>query len=184
MKRLFGRLLNYFFKGLLIVLPLVLSGYVIVWGISRIDSIVDLGFPGAGIAIVLVSITLAGVFVTRFVTTPMEAWFDRQLDRLPLFKLMYSSIRDLMEAFVGEEKKFNEPVLATLNEFGLKRIGFVTQKDLSKLGLPGDVAVYFPFSYTFSGELLILPADKITYLKMNPADAMKFAVSGGVSELE
>ena len=182
MNKLFKKLLNLFFKGLLVVLPIWLSGYIIIWGIAKVDSIVDFGIPGAGVMIVLVGITIAGVFVTRFVTTPMEAWFDRTVERIPVFKLLYSSIRDLMEAFVGEEKKFNEPVLVELQE-GIKKIGFLTQRDLSALGIHGYVSVYFPFSYTFTGNIAIVEASRITPIDANAADVLKFVVSGGVSDL-
>jgi len=104
--------------------------------------------------------------------------------RLPLFNFVYSSVKDLTEAFVGEEKKFNEPVLVTMDEFGLKRIGFVTHKDLTVLGLPDDVAVYFPFSYSFTGQLVIVPGIRVKPIDKSAGEMMKFVVSGGVSHLE
>jgi uncharacterized membrane protein len=102
---------------------------------------------------------------------------------MPLFKLLYSSVRDLLEAFVGEDKKFNEPVLVEISE-GVKQIGFVTQRDLSNIDLPDEVAVYFPFSYSIAGKVLIVDRNRVKPLKMKASDAMKFAVSGGVSEIE
>jgi uncharacterized membrane protein len=90
----------------------------------------------------------------------------------------------LTEAFVGEEKKFNEPVLVEVNEFGLKKIGFLVQKDLAKIGLPGEVAVYFPYSYSFAGQVVIIAADKVKPMDKSAADVMKFVISGGVSGLD
>ncbi len=84
---------------------------------------------------------------------------------------------------MGEEKKFNEPVLVEVNEFGLKKIGFIVQKDLSALNLPGDVAVYFPYSYSFAGQVIIIAADKVKPMDKSAADMMKFVISGGVSGL-
>ncbi len=176
-------ILNYFFKGVLILVPLLFSAYVIYSVIKNVDGIVDLGIPGAGILIVLVGLTLVGALVTSFITEPIFNYFDRLLNRVPLFKLMYSSIRDLLEAFVGEEKKFNEPVTVEMQN-GFKQIGFLTQKNLSAIGLNDDVAVYFPFSYSFAGKVLLVPRNKVAALDMKPADAMKFVVSGGVSEIE
>ena len=124
---------------------------------------------------------IAGILVTNVITDPIKRWFYRWLNRLPLFKFLYSSIKDLTEAFVGEEKKFNEAVLVDVNGDGLKKIGFLTQKDLSSINLPGHVAVYFPWSYSFAGQVVIVPTDKVEPLNMNAADAMKFAISGGVS---
>jgi len=197
MKQLFRALLRYFIKGLLIVVPLGAAFLLIFWAVRGIDSALNLsGFiwtdaktgkpiyiPGLGILNVLVLILIAGILVTNVVTDPIKRWFDRWLNRLPLFKFLYSSIKDLTEAFVGEEKKFNEPVLVQINEFGLKRIGFIVQKDLSALNLPGEVAVYFPWSYSFAGQVVIIPADKVKPIDKSAADMMKFVISGGVSGL-
>lgn len=197
MKRVAKALLNYFVKGLLIVVPLGVAIFLIYWAVSRIDSALNLStaiwtddkgkpmyIPGLGIVNVVLIILIAGVLVTNVITEPIKAWFNRWLDRLPLFKFLYSSVKDLTEAFVGEEKKFNEPVLVDVNEFGLKKIGFLVKKDLSKIGLPGDVAVYFPFSYSFAGQVIIISADKVHPLDISAADAMKFMISGGVSGLD
>jgi uncharacterized membrane protein len=97
--------------------------------------------------------------------------------------VIYTSFKDLTEAFVGDDKKFSEPVVVEVNETGLKKIGFLTQKDLSKIGSPGDVAVYFPLSYSFAGQLCLVNADRVKPLKMSASEAMKFIVSGGVSQL-
>jgi uncharacterized membrane protein len=90
----------------------------------------------------------------------------------------------LTEAFVGEEKKFNEPVLVEVNEFGLKKIGFLVKKDMSMLNLPGEVAVYFPYSYSFAGHVAIISADKVHPIDKSAAEVMKFVISGGVSGLD
>jgi uncharacterized membrane protein len=196
MKRIAKAVLNYFVKGLLIVVPLGAAFFLIYWAVSSLDNALNLSdiiwtnskgkplyIPGLGILNVLVIIFISGVLVTNVVTDPIKRWFNRWLDRLPLFKFLYSSIKDLTEAFVGEEKKFNEPVLVEVNETGLKKIGFLVQKDLSMLGLPGDVAVYFPYSYSFAGQVVIIPTDKVTPIDKSAADMMKFVISGGVSGL-
>ncbi|HJP64271.1 MAG TPA: DUF502 domain-containing protein [Mucilaginibacter sp.] len=197
MRKLFGALLNYFVKGLIIVVPVGAAIFLIFWAVSGIDSALNLsGFfltdakgrpiyiPGLGILNVIIIILIAGILVTNVITDPIKRWLNRWIDRLPLFKFLYSSIKDLTEAFVGEEKKFSEPVLAEINEFGVKKIGFLVQKDLSKLGLTGDVAVYFPWSYSFAGQVLIIPAEKVKPIDKSAADMMKFVISGGVSGLD
>ncbi|WP_428329627.1 DUF502 domain-containing protein [Mucilaginibacter sp.] len=196
MKRIFRALLNYFVKGLLIVVPLGAAFLLIFWAVRSIDNALNLSaeiwtdkagkpiyIPGLGIVNVIVVILIAGILVTNVVTDPIKRWFNRWLNRLPLFKFLYSSIKDLTEAFVGEEKKFNEPVLVEINEFGLKKIGFMVQKDLSALNLPGEVAVYFPLSYSFAGQVVIVSADKVKPIDKSAADMMKFVISGGVSGL-
>ncbi|MBL4676057.1 MAG: DUF502 domain-containing protein [Mucilaginibacter sp.] len=197
MTRIFRALINYFIKGLLIVVPLGAAFFLIFWIISRIDTALNIStefwvdkqgkplyIPGLGILNVIVVVLVAGVLVTNVVTDPIKRWFYRWLNRLPLFKFLYSSIKDLTEAFVGEEKKFNEPVIVEVNEFGLKKIGFLVQKDLAKLNMPGEVAVYFPYSYSFAGQVIVIAADKVKPIDKNAADVMKFVISGGVSGLD
>ncbi|WP_374951349.1 DUF502 domain-containing protein [Mucilaginibacter sp.] len=198
MRRIFRALLNYFIKGLLIVVPLGAAFFLIFWAISSIDNALNISdlfwansktgkplyIPGLGILNVIVIILIAGILVTNVVTDPIKAWFHRWLNRLPIFKFLYSSIKDLTEAFVGDEKKFNEPVLVQVNEFGLKKIGFLVQKDLKAIDLPGEVAVYFPYSYSFAGQVVIVSANKVKPIDKTAAEVMKFVISGGVSGLE
>ena len=194
MNRIGKALLNYLIKGLLIVVPVALSIFLVVWAVTTVDSWLNINnivgvdlktganrnIPGLGLGLVLTIILLAGIFVTNFVTEPMYNWFKRIMNRLPLLNFIFSSIKDLTEAFVGDEKKFNHPVLVEV-EGGMKRIGFLTQSDLSKLDLPDDVIVYFPFSYSFAGQVYVVSKDKIKSLNMSAAEAMKLVVSGGVS---
>jgi uncharacterized membrane protein len=197
MKRIIGVLLNYFVKGLIVVVPIGAAAFIIFWGVAKIDESLNLSgilltnskgqpiyIPGLGILNVLVIIMIVGFLVTNVLTDPIKHWINRGINRIPLFKFLYSSIKDLTEAFVGEEKKFSEPVLVEINEFGLKKVGFLVQKDLAKLNLPGDVAVYFPFSYSFAGQVVIVPADKVKPIDKGAAEMMKFVISGGVSGLD
>ena len=197
MNRIVGALLRYFVKGLIIVVPIGAAFFIVYWGVSTIDKALNLSavlwvdkagkpiyIPGLGILNVVVVIMVAGILVTNVVTDPIKRWFNRWLNRLPLIKFLYSSIKDLTEAFVGEEKKFNEPVLVEVNEFGLKKIGFIVQKDLTVLNLPGEVAVYFPYSYSFAGQVVIIHSSKVKHIEKSAADMMKFVISGGVSGLD
>lgn len=196
MNRIGKALLNYLIKGLLIVVPIALSIFIVVGAVTTVDSWLNINnilgvdpktganrnIPGLGLGLVLTIILIAGIFVTNFVTEPMYNWFKRMMNRLPLLNFIYSSIKDLTEAFVGDEKKFNNPVLVEV-EGGMKRIGFLTQSDLTKIDLPDDVIVYFPFSYSFAGQVYVVQKTKITPLAMSAAEAMKLVVSGGVSQL-
>jgi uncharacterized membrane protein len=196
MKKVAGILLNYFFKGVLVVVPLGAAIFLIYWIISTIDKALNLSnilwvdtkgnpiyIPGLGILTVLVIILFAGIIVTNFITDPIKMWFSRWLRRIPLLNFFYSSIKDFTEAFVGDEKKFSEPVLVELNDTGLKQIGFITHKNLKKIKLPGEVAVYLPFSYSFAGQLYVVKKERVQPLNMSASAAMKFVVSGGVSGL-
>lgn len=196
MNKIGKALLNYLIRGLLIVVPIALSIFIVVWAVTTVDSWLNINnilgvdpktgenrnIPGLGLVLVLGIILIAGIFVTNFVTEPMYNWFRRMMNRLPLLNFIYSSIKDLTEAFVGDEKKFNNPVLVEV-EAGVKKIGFLTQSDLSRLELPGDAIVYFPFSYSFAGQVYVVSKEKISPLKISAAEAMKLVVSGGVSQL-
>lgn len=196
MNRFARGLVTYFAKGLLVVVPIGAAIFLMYWGVSTIDKALNLSdllvdkagkhlyIPGLGILNVVVVIMVAGILVTNVITDPIKRWFKRWFNRLPIFAFLYSSIKDLTEAFVGEEKKFNEPVLVEINEFGLKKIGFLVQKDLAVLGLPGEVAVYFPYSYSFAGQVIIIDASKVKPIDKSAADIMKFVISGGVSGLD
>jgi uncharacterized membrane protein len=107
------------------------------------------------------------------------------LGKTPLLKIIYSSVKDLIEAFVGEKKRFTQPVLVTMTrEPVIQRIGFVTENDLTNLGIPlGKLAVYFPFSYGFNGQLFIVPAENVTPINASGTEMMKFIISGGVTEI-
>jgi uncharacterized membrane protein len=196
MKRIFSALFRYFIKGLLVVLPLGAAFFLIFWAFSSVDDALNLSewifvdpttgkplyIPGLGLLSVVLVILVAGFIATYLITEPIYNWLNKWFNKLPIFKFIYSSVKDLTEAFVGDDKKLNEPVLVE-DSHGFKRIGFLTQKDLTVIGLKGDVAVYFPWSYSFAGQVLIVKADQVKPLKMTSAQAMKFIVSGGVSSV-
>jgi uncharacterized membrane protein len=184
------KLVGFFFQGLLYVAPLGLTIYAIVLLFNVIDGLIQkyieswikVHIPGLGILLIFLSITFLGVIGGTIIGAPVSRTIDKLLEKAPLFKLIYSSIRDLVSAFVGKEKKFNHPVLVKVNKISeLEKVGFITQHDLSNLGLKDKVAIYFPHAYAFSGELFIVPVADVRPLNMAPADAMKFIVSGGVA---
>lgn len=196
MNKILKTLFNYLVRGALVILPIAAALFFIYWAVSKVDSALNLSnviwvdqtgkpvyIPGLGILTVIVILIVVGIIVTNFVTEPIKKWFGRWFKRLPVFNVIYTSFKDLTEAFVGDDKKFSEPVVVEINESGLKQIGFLTQKDLSKIGYSGDVAVYFPLSYSFAGQLCIVNSNKVKALNMSASEAMKFIVSGGVSQL-
>jgi uncharacterized membrane protein len=182
MNGLAGRILRYFFSGTLFIVPLVATAYFIYVSFKWLDDRLNLPYPGLGFAIIIAVITLIGYLSTNYVFKTIGFWFDRGMNRIPLVKLIYSTVKDLLGAFVGDKKKFNKPVLVRINkDNNLYQIGFITQADLSTLGLDDMVVVYFPHSYAFSGYHYFVPKDSIKPLNMAGPTAMKFIVSGGVS---
>jgi len=196
-KRSLGKVFNYLIKGTIVLLPLAGAAFLIYWLFASLDAALNLSnwmfkdefgrplyVPGLGILSVVIILVFVGFLVTNFVTEPIYNWFGKLINRVPLFNTLYTSLKDFTEAFVGDAKKFNEPVMVEINESGLKRIGFLTQRDLSKIGLAGEVMVYFPYAYSFAGQVAIAKAEKVTKLNISATDAMKLVVSGGVSGLE
>ena len=186
------KLLAYFMQGLVLVAPIAITVYIVfvifnfIDGLlrSQLESWFGYGIPGLGLIIILGLLTLLGFVGESIVASPFKVLGDRLLKRAPLLKVIYSSLVDLFSAFVGKEKKFSQPVLAKINaENNLWKIGFITQKSLEEIGMNGMVAVYFPHSYNFSGELFLVETTAIKPLDMPPSEAMKFVVSGGVTRV-
>lgn len=185
MNSVLGKILRYFFQGLLLVVPIALTVYAITAAVQWLDSLVKLPFPGLGLAIMLITITMIGLFTSNVLSHRMIEMLESLIIKIPLVGIIYSSSKDLIDAFVGDKKKFTQAVLVTENEAnGIQKLGFITQKDLSSLGLPGKVAVYLPHSYAFSGVLIIVPTENVSPLNAPSADIMKFIVSGGVSGVD
>lgn len=179
----YRRILTYFFRGLLFVVPIALTIYVIWLIIQFLDGILHIPIPGLGILIMLAFVTFIGFLASIFITKPLFEMFERGVFKIPLINILYTSIKDLMSAFVGDKKKFSTPVIVRLSE-NISRLGFITQEDLSVIEEEGLVAIYFPHSYNFSGNLFLVPKENVRVLKnVRSADVMKFIVSGGVSNL-
>src|SRR5215216_2166293 len=177
-----SRLLNHFFKGVVLLAPLAFTVYVCVRVFRTIDGWLGIPIPGVGFLATVVLITLFGFLASSFLTRRVLAAVEGVLQRLPFVRLLYSSTRDLLNAFVGEKRRFDKPVLVTPFGSGSARaLGFVTQETLASMGMLAHVAVYLPQSYNFAGSLLIFPTSAVTVLDAESADVMAFIVSGGVT---
>ncbi|MGB1204527.1 MAG: DUF502 domain-containing protein [Chitinophagales bacterium] len=179
------QLVSYFLQGLVLIAPFVVTFYILYQLFIYIDNIIDLGIPGLSMLIILTSITAIGYFSKTYLLAPFFEYLAKIMTKLPLAKIIYTSLQDLFSAFMGDEQKFDTPVLVILNKQSkLKKMGFITQTDMSNFGLEEEVAVYFPHSYNFSGNLFIIPKENVILLKdINASDAMKFIVSGGVTSV-
>jgi len=185
--------INYFFQGLIFIAPFSITVYVIFKTFMYIDDVLRgfvtqwFGFYtiGLGIVFVLVGLTAVGFLGSTIIFKPLLVIFDRVVSRAPLVKIIYTSVKDLLSAFVGNKKKFSEPVLVKENmNSDMEKIGFVTAHDLTQLGIPeGKVAVYLPYSYNVSGMLVIVPVENVKPLDANSTDVMKFVISAGVTQI-
>ncbi|MEZ4223935.1 MAG: DUF502 domain-containing protein [Polyangiaceae bacterium] len=177
-------LLGYFWRGCLVIAPVGITFYLGYVTVVTIDQFLPVGVPGLGFLLTLVLVTLIGFATSNVVGNAIVRQMERWLTRVPLVKLLYSSIKDLINAFVGEKKRFDRPVLVSLDASGeLCTLGFVTRESLGPLKLSEHVAVYFPQSYNFAGNLVLVPRARVKAVDVNPGDIMAFIVSGGVSGL-
>lgn len=184
----FNLFLKSFFKGLIIVGPIGATLYIIFVVFDTLDSLIP--YPeewdrtGLGFVSLIFFIAAVGYFFNRFVFGKfIFESLDHFLEKTPGVKHIYSPTKDVMSSFVGDKKKFNIPVWVKVNEGPeVWRIGFLTQKDMAEVGKPGFVAVYLPHSYAISGWVIITEGkNTVPVVGMNAAEAMKFAVSGGVA---
>ena len=184
-------ILRHFFRGLLFVVPVAVTVWVLVelftWmtGLFDLEKVLGWTAPGLNIIVIFGAITLVGLLAGNVLTGWVVGLLDRLLKRMPLAKLIYSSIKDLMEAFVGEKKRFDRPVLVSLgDQVGGEILGFITRDDLEWLERKDSVAVYFPQSYNFAGSVVIFKRERLTPIAADSGKVMQFIVSGGVSGAE
>ncbi len=184
------RFLKYFLRGLLVFVPAGLTIFILVYIFTGLDKLFSklflITFPGLalllGLFVTIGGIFLIGLFASNFVGKKLLGLMDKLFAKVPLVKMLYGAIRDLVEAFAGEKKKFDKPVLVTFgpNSYA-KVVGFITRDNLENLGLKDHVAVYLPQSYNFAGNVLIFPKEAVKPLDIESSEAMTFIVSGGVA---
>ncbi len=175
------RLMNYFLKGLLVFVPAALTVFAVVLVFTKLDGLLKVPIPGLGLGLTILLITLIGFLASNFIGKKFFALIDGLFIKLPVVKMLYSAIKDLIGAFAGEKKSFDKPAVVELTPGGAKALGFITRNDLEFLSLSDHVAVYFPQSYNFAGSVLIFPSERVTPIDVDSSEAMAFVVSGGVS---
>lgn len=188
---------SYFLQGLFYVVPLAVTIYVLVWIISFTDDLIykalrAIGYdsylyiPGIGLLFVVVIVSIVGYLGPMIIKTPMVQILHKVINSAPFVRVIYSSLKDLMSAIVGKNRKFGNPVLVNLDDSGtMHRLGFVTQESLKSLDISeGMIAVMLPNSYGVLGDLVIVPRSKVKSINANSADVMKFIVSGGVASVD
>lgn len=198
-----AKLVNYFFQGLIILAPIVITAWAVLSLFNYIDDILpnllhvlfpDLvklnpqgepeKIPGLGFLVVVLIVLSVGYISSLFFVSKLVDLFDRVLERTPGIKIIYTTIKDFLEAFAGNKRKFNKPVLVNVDASDVWRMGFITQTDLSQFDMKEHVCVYVPHSYAFSGITYFVKQDRIRVIKdVNSTDAMKFVVSGGVTDV-
>jgi len=184
----YKKLIRYFIQGLLILAPITLTGYALYWLFEKVDGILRpyVNIPGVGFAIIIVFVILIGWLSSNFITGSIFNLFDHWLERTPGIKLIYSTLKDFFEAFAGDKRKFNKPILVNVfgNEVWL--VGFLTNEDLERFDLGAEyVSAYVPQGYNIAGQVYLVKRERIRKLQdVAASDVMKFAVTGGVVELD
>ena len=192
----YTKLLQYFLQGLLIMAPVAITAYSIYFVVSSIDSwipiftyndpqgIVHVRNYGFGFVLIIAVIIVLGYFSSFFITSRVVSFLDRLLEKTPGIKYIYTTTRDFFEAFAGDKKKFTENVIANVDDTDVWRMGFITQNDMSDFGLNDYVAVYIPMAYSVAGNVYIIPKARVRHIdNISAAQTMKFAVSGGVTDI-
>jgi uncharacterized membrane protein len=189
-----ARLLRYLFQGMLYVVPMFITIWVIVQLFASVGETVErMGIaihpildPFIGLIIVISLLVIIGAMGSTLIFKPLFNLVDTLIERAPLIKIIYTSVKDLLSAFVGSKKKFNRPVIVVVNHEPLiERLGYITGETLNQLQVEeGKAAVYLPLSYSLAGDLIIIDKKHIRPVDMNSAEFMKFIVSGGVADVE
>src|SRR6056297_1821000 len=185
------KFINYFLQGLLYIAPLGLTIFILYNVLKFIDGLLQpsiqkifhFNIPGVGVVAIILLLALLGFIGQTIIARPIRNTFGKLVERVPFLKLLHSAFKDIFTGFVGKEGKFNQPVLVRVNAVSdLEKMGFLTQEDVSNIGVEGaKVAVYFPHSYNWSGELFIVPSKDVRKIDGPPSEVMKFIISGGVA---
>lgn len=202
-KRVLKKSFQYFLQGLIILAPIALTIYAVTVLFNFIDGILPslvqkifphwIGtdsegksrIPGLGFVLVILIVIMVGYISSSFIVSRLVDLFDKILERTPGIKLIYSTIKDFFEAFAGDKRKFDRAVLVSVESVDVWQIGFITQDELHEFGLQEHVAVYVPQAYALTGRLYFVKRDRVRLLTdVTSTDAMKFAISGGVTHIE
>jgi uncharacterized membrane protein len=172
-----------FAQGLLVLAPIAITTWIVWVTVTTLDRWLDTGIPGLGILIAAAGITLIGYLTGNVIGNKLVSWLEAGLQRVPLIRILYNSLRDLLGAFVGQKRKFDKPVAVEMNQHGLKVLGFLTSERFDDPQLAGHVSVYLPESYNFAGNLIVVPRDRVHPLDADGAEFMAFIMSGGVTDM-
>ena len=198
-----GKLFKYFLQGLIILAPITITLWAVLSLFNWIDSILpdfihrlfprlaldESGeprrVPGLGFIVVIGVVLIVGYVSSSFIVSKMVELFDNILEKTPGIKIIYTTIKDFFEAFAGNKRKFDRAVLVAIESPDIWRIGFITHEELTDFGLQEYISVYIPQSYAFAGHLYFVKKERVRLITdISSTDAMKFAISGGVTQIE
>jgi len=186
-----NRVLSFLLKGLVAVLPLGLTVYLIYWLLATGESLAkpivlwllphSIYFPGLGLAFSLGMLILVGFLVNLYGIRYLVTLSQNIFERIPLVKSIYGAFKDMMMVFNLSEKKEMKSVVS-LEWNGAQVIGFITGEKTGER-LFGDqdlVGVYVPLSYQIGGITLYISRDRLTELDIGVEEAMRLALTAGI----
>jgi len=185
-----------FLRGLVTVLPVLLTLYVLYWFAVTAEALLGgplrwalpvwLYRPGLGIAMGIVLVFAVGLVMELYVARRLLAFVEELLLRVPVVKTVYGAIKDFA-GFISESSKHKSlsQVVRVRIDGGMYLLGFVTREDFSglpaQLGSEGMIAVYLPMSYQIGGYTVLLPRERVEPIPMSSEEALRFAVTAGMS---
>jgi uncharacterized membrane protein len=180
--------ISYFLRGLLVVLPVAITIGLLSWILRGIGSYLYIDQLSFGAFIlyaiaVLAAIAFVGVMTKGVIAQQILGFFEGIIEKAPGLNFIFGTTKDMTEAFVGENKKFTKPVIVEISE-GVYKIGFLTQEDMSVIGMPNYCAVYLPYSYTLSGETTVFEKSRVKPIDQESGYVTKFVLSGGATNLK
>jgi uncharacterized membrane protein len=185
-----------FLTGLAAILPIAITLALLWWLGTTAESLLGgllqrvlpsfLYFPGLGLIMGLGLIFAIGVLLRAYVVQGLFAWLEGWVQRIPVVKTIYGTVRDVMNLFSGDlERQFGEAVLVTLPGTEYRLIGFITREDFEglpdNLGTEDTIAVYLPMSYQIGGYTLMMARTQVERLQLSLEDAMRYTLTAGVS---
>lgn len=203
-QKILASIAQLFFQGVVVLAPIGVTIWVVVslfnWVDNFLPNLLNFIFPlqfaevngqipkvtGLGFVVAITLVLIVGWLSSLFFVERLMSLFDKLLEKTPGVKIIYSSVKDFLEAFAGNKKKFDQPVLVNVDSTDVWRIGFITQKNTEHFGLKDFVTVYVPHSYAISGITYIVSVDRIKKMPkgVNASEAMKYVVSGGVTTVD
>ena len=187
-------LLTVFVRGLVAVLPLALTGYLVVAAVAGCETLLrslvllfvpeDRYVPGMGFALSIVLVLLAGLGMYSFVVRAAYRYVTGLVEHIPVVKSVYGMLADVMRLFGSSSNKpFRRVVLVEVQP-GVAQLGFLTRDDLGDLpgAALGAVAVYLPMSYQLGGFTMLVPKERVREIAMAPEEALRFCVTAGVTK--
>jgi uncharacterized membrane protein len=186
-----------FLKGLLTLLPITLTIYLLVWIATKAEAIFGdpirryfPGYqliPGTGVLIIVVLIFLVGLLVNNYLTKRFFEWLERQIEHTPVIRSIYGPLRDVTNLFAspgGAGAQAQRVVMVRFDAIGTEMLGLMTRDSFSDLPngaiLPGSVAVFIPFSYGMGGFTVIVQKSQIRETTIAADRAMQLAITGWI----